>query len=58
MEDGWIQKVKKSQKEALEKQEREKYIRQNTDDSADIDYRNTLDQMVEAAKNKRTVWER
>ena len=58
VEDGWIQKVKKSQKEALEKQEREKYIRQNTDDSADIDYRNTLDQMVEAAKNKRTVWER
>lgn len=50
--------MKKSQQEALEKQEREKYIRQNTDDSADIDYRNTLDQMVEAAKNKRTVWER
>ncbi len=58
VDDGWIKKVKQSQKEALEKQEREKYIRQNTDDSADIDYRNTLDQMVEAAKNKRTVWER
>ncbi len=58
VEDGWIEKVKKSQDEALAKQEREKYIRQHTDDSAEIDYQNTLDSMVKAAKDKRTVWDR
>ena len=58
VDDGWIKKVKDSQKAALEKQQREKYIRQNTDDSGEVDYKKTLNQMVEAAKNKRTVWDR
>ncbi len=58
VDDGWIKKVKDSQKEALAKIEREKYIRENTDDSGDIAYQNTLNELVRAVNNKRTVWDR
>ncbi len=56
VDDGWIKRVKKSQKEALDKQRREKYARELVDNSEEINYQNTLDQFVKAVNDKRTVW--
>ncbi len=48
--------MKKSQKEALDKQRREKYARELVDNSEEINYQNTLDQFVKAVNDKRNVW--
>lgn len=56
VEDGWLQKVKDSQKAAREKQERERYIIEKVSENGEEEWNAMLKEFVQAAENKRNVW--